>query len=143
LFQKLFVVIPPSSNQLGSKPARRFKAQVQDWIGDVSERYRFASDDKLYGRIFYFNHSRVAVRDIHNIIKPLFDGLESYLFHDDKQILHFEGVRLDMERSDFWFEVEYDLSAQDLQYVLTETCCLIQVSKLPETPPDVVKVTWL
>lgn len=128
---------------VGGKRSRHFKEQVRDWLGAAGESHNFASDDKLYGRIFYFNHDRLAVRDIHNIIKPMFDGLESYIFHDDKQILHFEGVRLDMNHSDFWFEVEYDLSTQDLQHILTKTCCLIQVSKLPETPPDVVKVTWL
>lgn len=104
----------------------------------------FADDDRLYGRIYYFNHERVGARDIHNIIKPLFDALEKHVYKDDKQIKHFEGYRLDMEFNSSYFEIELNLSEEpDLERVLFETACLIEVGSLPVRPSELVQVNWL
>ena len=142
-FHSLLIIIPPTSNMVGGKGARRIKQQLAEWMDTVEDVKRFSEGDKLFGRILYFNHEKTAIRDIHNIIKPLFDILEEKVIHDDKQIYHFEGLRLDMAYSNSWFEVEYHLSAAELQKVLTQTCCLIQISKLPALPPNLVSIKWL
>ncbi len=98
----------------------------------------------MYGRIYYFNHERIAVRDIHNIIKPLFDTLENHVYKDDKQIKHFEGYRLDMEFNNSYFEIELNLSQEpELEQVLFETTCLIEVGVLPVSPSELIRVNWL
>ncbi|MEZ4866064.1 MAG: RusA family crossover junction endodeoxyribonuclease [Caldilineaceae bacterium] len=142
-FHSLLIVVPPTSNTVSGKGARRIKQELADWINSLEDVKQFAEGDKLFGRIFYFNHESRAARDIHNIIKPLFDVLEGKIIHDDKQICHFEGMRLDMAHSNSWFELEYRLPAAEIQKVLKQTCCLVQISKLPALPPSSVTVKWL
>ncbi|MDQ2997658.1 MAG: RusA family crossover junction endodeoxyribonuclease [Chloroflexota bacterium] len=104
----------------------------------------FSDGDRLYGRIYYFNHETAKVRDIHNIIKPLFDTLENRIYKDDKQIKHFEGYGLDMEFSDSYFEIELNLSREPaLAQVLSETACFIEVGALPLSPSELIQVKWL
>lgn len=99
IFQTLLPLVPPSSN---SNKKESFKKQVEDLLKDqgYTKDPQYILQGKLYGRIFYFNHEKGSVRDIHNIIKPLFDALEGYVYKDDKDIIHFEGIRLDMEHND-------------------------------------------
>ncbi len=146
IFQTLLPLVPPSSNSRGRNKKTRFKEQVTALLKDQesTEVPQDILQGKLYGRIFYFNHEKKSVRDIHNIIKPLFDALEGYVYKDDKDIIHFEGIRLDMEHNDRWFEIELNLSAvPDLQQALTKTCCYIEISELPAFPTSAVKITWL
>ena len=141
IFRKLFITIPPTSNKK-SQQKKRFLEQVKGQLSSITTLPIFNSTDRLYGRIFYFNHEKTRIRDIHNIIKPLFDCLEDIVYDDDKQIVHFEGIRLDMEHSSAWFEIEINLSELDA-VALTETSCLIEVGRLPISPSNTIKVTWL
>jgi Holliday junction resolvase RusA-like endonuclease len=104
------------------------------------------STHKLWARIFYFNHDPItSAKDIHNIIKPLFDDLEDYVYDDDKQIIIFEGTRLDMEDVDDAFVIEFlDYDMPDIQKILQETCCLVEIGILPFIKQStILKVTWL
>ena len=114
-------------------------------LGDVPNSPIFSDEDWLYGRIYYFNHDRGSnARDIHNIIKPLFDALESRAYKNDKQIKHFEGYRLDMEFNNTYFDVEFNLSSEpDLIQLLSETGCLVEIGIAPAAPSDLIKITWL
>jgi hypothetical protein len=110
---------------------------------DSIDFIKFSKNDKLYGKICYFNHETYAVRDIHNIIKPIFDMLQGYVYDNDHQILFFEGIRLDMPKKNSWFEIELDYDATpDLHRAEEETCCLIEIGLLPFTE-SAVNVIWL
>ena len=145
MFRRILFLIPPTSNATGGSPqAQRFKKRIAPWLEMLADVVAFSDDDRLYGRIYYFNHERVGVRDIHNIIKPLFDVLEKRIYKDDKQIKHFEGYCLDMEFNSSYFEIELNLSQEpELERVLFETACLIEVGSLPVQPSELVQVNWL
>ena len=145
MFHKILFLIPPTSNTTGdSRQTHRFKKRIAPWLETLGDVEPFADDDRLYGRIYYFNHERSSARDIHNIIKPLFDALEKHIYKDDKQIKHFEGYRLDMEFNTSYFEVVLDLSREpELERVLFETACVIEIGSLPVQPSPFVQVNWL
>jgi hypothetical protein len=145
VFRKVLPLVPPTSNATGNSPqARRFKKRVAPWLEELVDITAFMEDNMLYGRIYYFNHERIGARDIHNIIKPLFDTLENYIYRDDKQIKYFEGYRLDMEFNNSYFEIELNLSQEpELEKVLFETACLIEVGILPIIPSELIQVNWL
>jgi hypothetical protein len=141
IFRKLLINIPPSINS-GSRRKREYLRKIQPWLDSI-DFVGFSKTDKLYGKIFYFNHETYTVRDIHNIIKPIFDMLQGYVYDNDYQILFFEGIRLDMPKKNSWFEIELDYdAAPDLHKVEEETCCLIEVGSLPSTE-SAVNVIWL
>jgi hypothetical protein len=81
--------------------------------------------------------------DLHNIIKPLFDIFEGYVYKNDKQIIHFEGNRLDMMGSHSWFEVEWSSLIAELNQALTQTCCWIEIGELPIVTASDVTITWI
>jgi hypothetical protein len=84
------------------------------------------------------------VRDIHNILKPIFDMLQGYVYDDDNDILFFEGIRLDMSKKDSWFKIELDGTAiNDIDSVLTQTACLVEIGLLPPVESTVIKLLWL
>lgn len=144
-FRKVLFMVPPTSNSMGNTPqTRRFKRNIAPWLESLDRAAGFTGNDRLYGRIIYFNHQRHSARDIHNIIKPLFDALEEYIFDDDKQIKHFEGYRLDMEHNNTYFEVDLNISKEpDLIRALSETACLVEVGLLPMQPSNLVVINWL
>ncbi len=142
IFRKLLVDIPPSSNSR-SKPKKVFQKKIQSWLDNI-DFLKFSKTDKLYGRIFYFNHEVYGVRDIHNIIKPIFDMLQGKVYDDDNDILFFEAIRLDMSKKDSWFKIELDGTATDeIEKALIQTCCLIEVGTLPPIESNAVKLLWL
>ncbi|RKZ81907.1 MAG: hypothetical protein DRR19_21530 [Candidatus Parabeggiatoa sp. nov. 1] len=141
IFRKLLINIPPSINS-GSRRKREYLRKIQPWLDSI-DFVGFSKTDKLYGKIFYFNPETYTVRDIHNIIKPIFDMLQGYVYDNDYQILFFEGIRLDMPKKNSGFEIELDYDATpDLHKVEEETCCLIEVGSLPPTE-SAVNVIWL
>lgn len=130
IFRKLLIDIPPSINS-GSRQKKVFQRKIQPWLDSI-DFIKFSKTDKLYGRIFYFNHETYAVRDIDNILKPIFDMLQGYVYDDDNDILFFEGIRLDMSKKDSWFKIELDGTAiNDIDSVLTQTACLVEIGLLP------------
>lgn len=143
-FRRLLFFVPPTSNATASPQAQRFKKRITPWLNSLTDIAAFGENDRLYGRIYYFNHERISARDIHNIIKPLFDALEDRVYKDDKQIKHFEGYRLDMEFNNAYFEIELNLPQDpELEKVLFETSCLIEVGVLLVQPSNLIRVNWL
>jgi len=122
----------------------KIKKQISEWLRTNAEFVRFSSPQRLYGRIIYFNADEGMVRDIHNIIKPTFDSLEDLVIDDDHQILHFEGIKLDMHGHGSWFEMEFlDLSVIDPKLLDGKTTWyLIEIGELPFQLSELVKVTW-
>lgn len=145
LFKKVFLLVPPTSNAGGSSPqAKRFRERVEPILKGLTDVSAFSEDEQLFGRIYYFNHERSGARDIHNIIKPVFDMLETYVYKDDKQIKYFEGYRLDMEFNNSYFEVDFNLSQEpELAQMLFVTGFLIEVGVLPVSPSELIQVNWL
>lgn len=146
IYKKVLSLVPPTSNATANSPQlERFKKRVGPMLGKVPSSPIFSENEWLYGRIYYFNHDRGATaRDIHNIIKPLFDALEKHAYKDDKQIKHFEGYRLDMEFNSTYFDVEFNLSAEpDLIQLVSDTGCLVEVGLAPAIPSDLIYVNWL
>lgn len=142
IFRKLLIDIPPSINS-GSRQKKVFQRKIQPWLDSI-DFIKFSKTDKLYGRIFYFNHEVYGVRDIHNILKPIFDMLQGYVYDNDNDILFFEGIRLDMSKKDSWFKIELDATiTDDIQKALTQTCCLIEIGLLPPVESTAVKLLWL
>ncbi len=143
---RITVSLPPLSKN--SDRSCRLREKWCKFIGETlappSGQTIFSGDAQLYGRIWYFNHDEANPRDIHNIIGPLFDLLEGYVYPNDKQIKHFEGFRLDMADLNFCFELELDLSAEPgLERANSETTCLIEIARLPWSSNSLVVVTWL
>lgn len=146
IFHKVLFFIPPTSNKGESTPQmKRFKKRIKPWLESIEKTMEFPRNEWLYGRVFYFNHEKRNARDIHNIIKPLFDVIgELEIYEDDDLIRHFEGYRLDMEHHASYFEMELNLSQEpELARVLSETACLVEVGVLPLQPSSLVTVTWL
>jgi hypothetical protein len=142
IFRKLLIEIPPSINS-GGRQKREYVKKIQQWLNSIDFIKFSENDQKLYGRIFYFNHEIYGVRDIHNILKPIFDMLQGYVYENDNDILGFEGIRLDMPKKDSWFRVELDGSITDIDIALTKTCCLLEIGMLPSVESTAVKVLWL
>lgn len=63
--------------------------------------------ERLFARVVYFKHDRHRARDVHNIVKPLFDVLRGKVYPDDKLILRYEAIRLDMFPVELGFVVEF------------------------------------
>jgi len=141
IFRKLLTDIPPSINS-GGRQKKAFQRKIQPWLDSI-DFIKFSKTDKLYGRIIYFNHEIYGIRDIHNILKPIFDMLQGYIYDDDHYILSFEGIRLDMPKKNSWFEIELDYDATpDLYKVEQKTACLIEVGLLPFTE-SAINIIWL
>lgn len=145
IFRKLGFFTPLTSNASATTPQmRKTKKMIEEWFQPSITWNKFSTADKLYGRIIYFNHDGPRTRDIHNILKPLFDELKGRVYEDDKVIFHFEGVRLEMEYYSVWFELGLNLSNEpDLAKVFQETACPIEVGVLPMVPSQTVTVKWL
>jgi hypothetical protein len=145
VFRIVLPLVPPTCNSPSSSgPKERLKELVRTILGARPAVTVFANNDRLYGRICYFNHDTKSPRDIHNILKPLFDALEGFVYHDDKQIKHFEGFRMDMEHNDSCFELELDLSGEpDLVRVFSGTTCFVEICELPSSLESLVIVKWL
>ncbi len=94
MFRVILAQIPPSVNATG-EAKDRYKKKIAPWLEAIDFPV-FGGDDRLYGGIIYFNHGPTNVRDVHNIFKPTFDLLQGRVYTDDKAIVYFEGVRLDM-----------------------------------------------
>lgn len=144
MFTGLLFFTPPTANSLHSRQGQKTKDLIQQWFDELDQVVPFEQNARLWGRIIYFNHDIARARDIHNIIKPLFDSLRGKLYADDKMIYHFEGVRLDMAYYGVWFDVDVDLKVQpDLARAWSETVCLIEVGELPVQPSQAVQILWL
>jgi Holliday junction resolvase RusA-like endonuclease len=148
---KLLITTDLPVFQHGGKKAEKNKERKLEIENTLRQTYHlvkgkpvFTRQDKLWARVFYFNHRLSSdTPDLHNIIKPLFDIFEGYVYKSDKQVIYFEGTRLEMRASHSWFEVEWNPVITDLNQALTRTCCWIEIDQLPFiTPPD-VKVTWI
>jgi len=61
-----------STDNSGGRQKKEFNNKIQPWLNSI-DFIKFSNNDKLYGRIFYFNHDTAGIRDIHNILKPIFD----------------------------------------------------------------------
>jgi hypothetical protein len=66
IFRKLLIDIPPSVNS-GGRQKKEFQKKIQPWLDSI-DFVKFSNTDKLYGRVFYFNHDSDYIRYIHNII---------------------------------------------------------------------------
>lgn len=143
VFRILIPGIPLSNNATNSRVKDRFREYVASQISLIQSVYSFSTNDRFYGRVIYFNHEKIGIRDIHNIFKPMFDALEGHAYDDDKHILHFEGIRLDMEYNSQWFEIEFVMQVPNLERALLETCCLIEIARLSSSSESAVNVTWL
>lgn len=146
VFRKVLFFIPPTSNMASNSPQmKRLKKKVKPWLEGIEKTIEFPQGQWLYGRVIYFNHERNNSRDIHNIIKPLFDLIgDLKIYEDDKLIRHFEGYRLDMQHNDDYFEIELNITQEpELERALTETACLVEVGVLPLQPSSLVRITWL
>lgn len=146
IFRTILFFVPPTNNKgVGSPQTKRFEKQVKPWLQSIFKTVEFSDNQWLYGRIIYFNHEKHSARDIHNIIKPLFDTIEkAEIYKDDRQIKHFEGYRLDMQYNADYFEIELNITEEpELLRLLTETACVIEVGVLPMKPSNLVKITWL
>lgn len=124
----------------------RYLKQAHGIVKEIKGNLKFSKPHKLWARIFYFNHDPItSAKDIHNIIKPLFDDLEDYVYDDDKQIVIFEGIRLDMFDMDDAFVIEFlDYDMPDIQQTLKETCCIVEIGLLPFIEEStILKITWL
>ncbi len=137
--------------QLGGKKAEKNRERKVEIEKTLQQTYHlvkgkpvFTRQCKLWARVFYFNHRLPSdTADLHNIIKPLFDILEGYVYKNDKQIIHFEGNRLDMMGSHSWFEVEWSSLIAELNQALTQTCCWIEIGELPIVTASDVTITWI
>lgn len=147
MFQYIFDFIPPSSNSKAPKQKDVIKDKVAKSLGPMPERPLFPGTEALFARVFHSNHERVNVRDIHNVFKPLFDVLEGRIYENDRQILQFEGVRLDMERHTQFFTLDFGFSdglkLHELTLQAKRTCFYVEIGKLPMPEPETVKVTWV
>jgi len=153
--QDVFKIISPvvptfnRNEKQKRKDQRKLYRYLKNTLGLVKGTkgtLKFSKPNKLWAKMVYFNHDPItSAKDIHNIIKPLFDDLEDYLYDDDKQIIVFEGIRLDMEDVDDAFVIEYlDYDMPDIQRTLQETCCLIEIGLLPVIKEStIVKIKWL
>ncbi len=109
------------------------KRQVEKFIRKILRHHgleegkpKFPPNDKLWLRIFYFNH---------NIVKPTLDLLEGFVYPNDRNIIYLESVRLDMQSlqsDDPYFEIETDMSGgvDDILKIRTETCFLIEAGRI-------------
>lgn len=146
IFRTILFFVPPTNNKGANSPQmRRFEKQVKPWLQSIFKTIEFPDNSWLYGRVIYFNHEKHSARDIHNIIKPLFDTIaKAGIYKDDKQIKHFEGYRLDMQHNDEYFEIQLNITEEpELLRLLTETACVIEVGVLPMPSSNFVEITWL
>jgi Holliday junction resolvase RusA-like endonuclease len=153
--QKVFKIISPvvptfnrneKQKRKDQRKLYRYLKHQHGIVKGIKGNLKFYKPHKLWAIIFYFNHDTItSAKDIHNIIKPLFDDLEDYVYDDDKQIIIFEGTRLDMEDVDEAFVIEFlDYDMPDIQKILQETCCLVEIGILPFIEEStVLKITWL
>jgi len=144
LFRKILSKIPLSANA-GSKSTERFKKEITSWLDEIKRSFEpYQANDRLYGRIIYFNYEKSNVRDIHNVFKKTFDFLNKIVYEDDKAILVFEGIRLDMLKIGSQFDIETIVDADNVKEALEKesTCLLIEVGQLPLVESSVIKVIW-
>lgn len=143
MFTGLLFFTPPTANSVHSRQGQKTKDLIQQWFDGLDQVMPFEQNARLWRRLIYFNHDDVRARDIHNIIKPLFDSFRGKLYADDKMIYHFEAVRLDMAYYGEWFMVNFNLHNEpDLLRTLSETACLIEVGELPIQPSGLVDIIW-
>lgn len=126
-----------------SYTGRNFKENMKIHISGLVGLQKFPKDVPLFGKITFFNHDTKNTRDIHNIIKPLMDAFEKHLYDDDKVIVHFEGIRVDMNQKSTWFELEFkadpDFSPGD---ALAENYCFIEISTMPPRKSSCISLNW-
>ncbi len=145
MFRKILPKIPLSANA-SSKSTERFKKEIAPWLAEIKSNFEpYQKDTRLYGRIIYFNYERANVRDIHNVFKKTFDFLNGIVYEDDKAILVFEGIRLDMLKFGSWFGFEIaETNMTELNDVLSKkiTCLLIEVGQLPIIENKLINIIW-
>jgi len=85
--QKAVKPLIPNVNLKATK-----KKQVKKFIHSILKQCGlaegdpvFSEDDKLWLRIFYFNHESTTI-DVHNIVKPTLDLLEGFVYPNDRNI---------------------------------------------------------
>lgn len=144
-FRKVFFFQPPSSNQTGR--ALRTDELIREALAD-SDFPAFGEGERLFARVVYFNHDRHRARDIHNIVKPLFDVLRGKVYPDDKLILRYEAIRLDMYPVELGFVVEFKEGHSQAFEVarlmeMRETAFLVEISPITADQESMVSVTWV
>ena len=128
---------------------------------------KFSADDKLWLRIFYFNHECSTI-DVHNIVKPTLDYLEGFVYPNDRNIIYLESVHLDMQSlygdapyfdmeinmdggvDDILkiMEINMDGGVDDILKIYAETCFLIEAGTIRPNlilsrVSDIVKLKWI
>ncbi|MDM8552780.1 hypothetical protein QUF72_22055 [Desulfobacterales bacterium HSG2] len=152
--QKAIKPLIPNVNLKATK-----KKQVKKFIHSILKQYGlaennpvFSEDDKLWLRIFYFNHESTTI-DVHNIVKPTLDLLEGFVYPNDRNIKYLESVHLDMpslssDNPYFDIEIIMDCGINDMLKIYAETCFLIEAGiiksrRILPTQSPVIKLTWL
>ena len=139
-FRHLFPFNPPTMNHRNKRQLSRLKEHL-DSIMENEEN--FEKTDRLYARIIYFSHD-TSTRDIQNVMKPIFDALRTRIYEDDKSIMEFEGIRLDMKRTGVWFEYECDLTAGfEFESVSSASSWFLEIGQLPKKTENLVTVEWI
>jgi hypothetical protein len=140
---------PPNMNEKGDKePTKpklhhRYKNFLINTFANLTQKPIFPQPTKLWGRIFYINHQKITqAADIHNILQPIFLLLTDYVYESDKQIMYFEGIRLDLADPMNYVKVveilpDCPVSTLDSQ----ESFCLIEIGKLRPQPSAILKIT--
>jgi Endodeoxyribonuclease RusA len=152
--EELFLLaVPYIPVSVNASPQRKteFARRLNEVLKKCPTTVHFSGSKRLYAKVFYFNHERASSRDVHNILKPLFDLLRGVAYEDDKQIVHFEAFRLEMERHGQWFDysINGEIPNEDelLQLLLRpmdggRTGVFIEIGEVPSTNP-VFEVNWL
>lgn len=140
---------PPNMNEKGDKePTKpklqnRYKDFLTNTFANQIQKPIFPQHTKLWGRIFYINHQKIEqAADIHNILQPIFLLLTDYVYETDRQLMYFEGFRLDLaDQNDYIdFEILPDCPVPTLDS--QNSFCLIEIGKLRPQPSAVLKITW-
>ncbi len=132
---------------------KRFEDRFRPWKERLT--HTFGSRPKLdsngvrlYGRVICFNRQREGnTLDVDNLFKPLFDALEGIVYENDRNIVHVEGIRLDMKNYGFLFDLAIDQTIKgiDCSPIFDEekTSILIEIAPLSFIKTSMVAITWL
>jgi len=156
---KLFIEADFPTFQSGSRSDDK-KEYIRDILKEDYHlnkgQYIFNKNDSLWARIFYFTQTKAKQhkKDTHNVIKPLLDAFEGFIYKDDQQILHFEGTRLEMKGfyrnpnrdSAIIIKQENEKTMKLFARYLNHECCWVEIGKLPPKnkmmPESNLEIDW-
>jgi len=145
VFRTILPIVPLSLNaylKRKSLAKKRFFDQLEMLTKNVDFQ-KYSSGSRLYFKVIYFEHNTSNIRDIDNVFKPILDFFSKKIYHNDEQIKHILGFKLEMLYNTEWFDVVIDISSlrrDEIKFYLTETCLLIEIGNVPLSENDVV--TW-